>query len=156
MKPSQDEVKEWLQKASSDLFSAEILLEHDPPVPETAAFHCQQAVKKTLKALLVWMNVPFENVHSLTYLLDLGEVEFSDLTFLRERVEELAPYAVEIRYPGEILNISPDEAGEALDTAEAVWRFALDLLPTELHLSLPGKEIENREQVRTDISQNDN
>jgi hypothetical protein len=42
MKPGQAEVKEWLQKASNDLFSAEILLEHDPPVPETAAFHCRE------------------------------------------------------------------------------------------------------------------
>jgi HEPN domain-containing protein len=140
MKPSQDEVKEWLQKASLDLFSAKVLLEHDPPVPETAAFHCQQAVEKTLKALLVWVNVPFEKVHSLTYLLDLGEVEFPDLTFLRERVEELAPYAVEIRYPGGIPEISPDEAEQALDTAEAAWRFALDILPDELDPSLPETE----------------
>ncbi len=137
MKHSQDEVKEWLQKARLDLFSATILLEHDPPVPETAAFHCQQAVDKTLKALLVWVNVPFEKVHSLTYLLDLGEVEFPDLTSLRENVEELAPYAVEIRYPSEMLEISSAEAGESLDTAKEVWRFVLKLLPPDLHFSLP-------------------
>jgi HEPN domain-containing protein len=74
MKPNQDEVKAWLQKASSDLYSAEILLDHDPPVPEAAAFHCQQAAEKILKALLVWLDVPFEKVHGLTYLLDLGEI----------------------------------------------------------------------------------
>jgi HEPN domain-containing protein len=137
MKPGQDEVKAWLQKASSDLYSAEILLDHDPPVPETAAFHCQQATEKTLKALLVWLNVPFEKVHSLTYLLDLGEIKAPDLTSLRERVEELAPYAVEIRYPGEILEISSAEAGEALTTAKEVWRFVLKLLPPDLHILSP-------------------
>jgi HEPN domain-containing protein len=144
MTPDQDEVKAWLQKASSDLFSAEILLDHDPPVPETAAFHCQQAVEKTLKALLVWLKIPFEKVHSLTYLLDLGEAECPGLTSLRESVEVLAPYAVEIRYPGEILEISPFEAGKALDTAKEVWRFVLELLPPELYLPLPGEEIDNQ------------
>jgi HEPN domain-containing protein len=144
MKPNQDEIKAWLQKARSDLFSAEILLDHDPPVPETAAFHCQQAVEKTLKALLVWLQIPFEKVHSLTYLLDLGEVECPGLTSLREDVEELTSYAVEIRYPGEVLEISPLEAGKALDTAQEVWRFVLDLLPTDLYLPLPGEEVDNQ------------
>ena len=66
MNPELDEVKEWLQKASKDLLSAEALLEHDPPIPETAAFHCQQTVEKALKAFLVWKGIPFEKVHSLT------------------------------------------------------------------------------------------
>ncbi len=48
------------------------------------------------------------------------------------------------------------EAGEALDTAETVWRFALDILPAELHLSLPEKATESHEQVRTGKFQNDN
>ena len=61
-----DEVSEWLQKAERDLLSAQILLEHDPPVLETTCFHCQQAVEKTLKAYLVWREVSFERVHSLT------------------------------------------------------------------------------------------
>jgi len=71
MNPRLEEVSEWLQKAEKDLLSARILLEHDPPVLETACFHCQQAVEKALKAYLVWKGVPFERVHSLPYLLDL-------------------------------------------------------------------------------------
>jgi len=66
-----DEVREWLQKGRNDLLSAQILIEHDPPVLDTASFHCQQAVEKALKAFLAWKAVPFEKVHSLTYLLDL-------------------------------------------------------------------------------------
>ena len=42
MRPEQDEVKAWLQKARNDLLSARILMEHDPPVRDTACFHCQQ------------------------------------------------------------------------------------------------------------------
>ena len=71
MPPQPDEVQAWLLKAANDLLSARILLGHDPPVLETACFHCQQTVEKVLKAFLVWQAVPFEKVHSLTYLLCL-------------------------------------------------------------------------------------
>lgn len=45
MNPRLDEVREWLQKAEKDLLSARILLKHDPPVLETACFHCQQVAE---------------------------------------------------------------------------------------------------------------
>jgi HEPN domain-containing protein len=62
-----DEVKAWFQKTVNDMRSARILLEHDPPVLETACFHCQQDVEKAFKAFLVWKAIPFEKVHSLSY-----------------------------------------------------------------------------------------
>ena len=124
-----DEVREWLTKAEKDLLSARILLEHEPPVLETACFHCQQTVEKALKAFLVRKAVPFEKVHSLTYLLDLCEMQEPGFASLRDKAENLAPYAVEVRYPGEPMEISPEEAQEALATAETVWNFILNLIP---------------------------
>jgi HEPN domain-containing protein len=94
MSVSLDEVREWLQKAEKDLLSARILLGHDPPVLETACFHCQQTVEKALKAFLVSKAVHFEKVHSLTYLLDLCEVQEPGFTSLRDMAETLAPYAI--------------------------------------------------------------
>lgn len=135
MNPELDEVKEWLQKASKDLLSAEALLEHDPPIPETAAFHCQQTVEKALKAFLVWKEVPFEKVHSLTYLLDLCEVKEAGFASTREGAEALTPFAVEIRYPGEVLEVSQEEAKGALDTAKSIWDFVLSLLPPDVYPS---------------------
>lgn len=49
MNPFPDEVRAWLHKANSDLLSAQILVEHSPLVLGPAAFHCQQAVEKTLR-----------------------------------------------------------------------------------------------------------
>ena len=135
MSPDPDEVEEWLQNAKDDLFSAQILIEHEPPVPETACFHCQQAVEKLLKAFLVWKTVYFEKVHSLPYLLDLCEVQESGFASLREKVEALAPYAVEIRYPGKAIEVSSKEAQEALATAESVWKFVLSFLSDESYPS---------------------
>jgi HEPN domain-containing protein len=137
-----DEVREWLQKGGNDLLSAQILIEHVPPVLDTASFHCQQAVEKALKAFLAWKAVPFEKVHSLIYLLDLCEVEEPGLASLRNRAETLAPYAVEIRYPGVMMEVSLEEAQEALAIAEAVWDFVMGLLPRELYGSLPGESSE--------------
>ena len=133
-----DEAREWLQKGRNDLLSAQILIEHDPPILDTASFHCQQTVEKVLKAFLVWRAVPFEYVHSLTYLLDLCEVEASGLAPLRDRAETLAPYAVGIRYPGVVMEVSLEEAQDALATAQAIWDFVIDLLPRELYRSPPG------------------
>lgn len=134
MTPRLDEIREWLQKAKNDLLSAQILMKHEPPVLDTASFHCQQAVEKVLKAFLVWKGVSFEKVHSLTYFLDLCETQEPRFGSMRERAEALAPYAVEIRYPGEVMEVSRSEAEEALSTAEAVWNFVIDLLPTETHV----------------------
>lgn len=129
MNPRLDEVREWLQKAEKDLLSSRILLEHDPPVLETACFHCQQAVEKALKAFLVCRGVSFEKVHSLTYLLDLCEVQEPGFASLRNMAETLAPYAVMVRYPGEPMDISQEEAQQALATAQTVWDFILNLIP---------------------------
>jgi len=133
MNPGVDEVKEWLQKARNDLLSARILMQHDPPVLDTASFHCQQAVEKVLKAFLVWKAMPFEKVHSLTYLLDLCQGQEPGFASMRERAEILAPYAIEIRYPGPVMEISQQEAEEALAIAEMMWDFVLRLLPGETH-----------------------
>ncbi len=143
MNPLLEEARAWLCKAKGDLLSARILVEHSPLVLGPAAFHCQQAVEKTLKAFLVWQSVPFEKVHSLVYLMDLCEAKEPGFASWREEVENLSPYAVEIRYPGDVLEVSPEEARTALASAEAVWDFVLGLLPRELRLSIPpeGEEL---------------
>lgn len=124
-----DEAREWLLKAEKDLLSARILMEYGRPVLETGCFHCQQAVEKALKCFLVWKSISFERVHSLTYLLDLCETQESGFAALRDKAETLAPYAVEVRYPGKDIQIPADEAREVLATTEAIWNFILDLLP---------------------------
>ncbi len=55
------EVREWLAKVALDLRGAQIDLQAEPPLLEDALFHCQQAIEKTLKALLVWHDTPFRD-----------------------------------------------------------------------------------------------
>ena len=46
-------------------------------------------------------------------------------------LETLAPYAIEIRYPGAALDVSQEEAQEALATMEVLWSFILALIHVE-------------------------
>jgi HEPN domain-containing protein len=136
MRAPPDEVKAWLRKAMADLLAARILVAHTLLVSGPAAFHCQQAVEKALKAFLVWQSVPFERVHSLVYLMDLCEEREPGFAALREETEILSPYATEIRYPGESPDISPADARRALEAAEAVWDYVLHLFPPDLLVAI--------------------
>ena len=51
------DTQEWFLKAARDLRRVDILLQADPPDPEGALFHSQQAAEKALKGFLTtsWM-----------------------------------------------------------------------------------------------------
>ncbi len=123
-----EEVQAWLGKARADYVAAQILIEHSALALGPAVFHCQQAAEKALKAFLVWRSVPLEKVHNLVYLCDLCEAEDARFASLREATEFLTPYAVEVRYPGDALEVMPGEAREALAAARRVCEFVLSEL----------------------------
>jgi len=62
------ETNSWLTKASDDLRAANHQMSAEPPLMEDAAFHCQQAVEKSLKAFLSWQDQPFRKTHDLIEL----------------------------------------------------------------------------------------
>ena len=132
MNPDFEECEEWLRKARNDLVSARILLSHSAPVTDTACFHSQQAVEKTLKAFLVYFGVSFEKVHSLSYLLDMCEKQEPRIVTIRDKAERLAPYAVEVRYPGTFVEVNLAEALDSLRDAEDVIKFVREILPQNL------------------------
>ena len=101
-------VKEWLHKADEDYRSAQILLRDSEPLVTPAMFHLQQNAEKLLKALLVKKEIIFERRHDLTYLL-----KQSEQPTLHEHLQvlnELTPFAVELRYPGDYPVISVTDA----------------------------------------------
>jgi len=129
MIPDPDEIREWFQVTEDDIISAQILLNHDPPVINTACFHCQQAIEKALKAFLVWKGQSFEKIHDIGYLLDLCKNYGLSLNFLnKDKAETITSYAAEIRYPSAGPEITIDEAREALDIANNVWRVIRGLI----------------------------
>ena len=126
------EIQRWLIKSQHDLGSAQRLMEGDEPYLDVAVYHCQQAAEKAMKALLTYHDIPFEKTHDLTEVLEsLIKVEPS-LEGWREIAQELTPYAVQFRYPGDVLEPERNEAEQALEHARALVDFILELLPEEV------------------------
>jgi HEPN domain-containing protein len=133
MEPAKVElVRAWLTKASRDLDAARVLASCDPPIPDVASYHCQQAAEKALKGFLAFFDVPLLKTHFLTTLLArAAEIEpgFDTWTDMAER---LTPLATAYRYPS--ADDQPDrvELEEAIEDAETIVRQALAFLPPEV------------------------
>jgi hypothetical protein len=94
----------WLLKAADDLRGAEIDLAAVPPLTGDAAFHCQQAAEKALKALEP----------------------------LCRRAERLSTFAWIFRYPGDLEDPPVEEVVEALVVARDVHNAVIARLPAEV------------------------
>ncbi len=126
------ETKAWLQKAATDLRAAQHDLAALPPLLDDAAFHCQQAVEKCIKAFLMWHGVPFRKTHSLE---ELGEQCLDiDPTLLElvDRAVPLTEFAWKFRYPGEPEEPSIQEVQEAIQIANEIQKAILFRLPQEV------------------------
>lgn len=113
----EDLVSQWLAKAQEDLDVARHLIRGDIPYPNAAAFHCQQAAEKLMKAVLVKYQVVFPKTHDLEELLRLVSTVDRSLASALDDIGELNPYSVEYRYPGDAPDVTPEEAKTALDIA---------------------------------------
>jgi HEPN domain-containing protein len=126
------EIRAWLSKALHDLHSAERLLTGPDPLCDAAGFHCQQVAEKTLKAYLTWRDELFEKTHSLVALVAKCLTFDSSFEELRTAATTLTPYAVASRYPGDLPDLTEEEAQQALTLARQVWDFVLQRLPSEV------------------------
>ncbi|MDO9709630.1 HEPN domain-containing protein [Paracraurococcus lichenis] len=111
---------EWITFAERDYRAARLLLSAVPPLLEAAAFHCQQAAEKLLKAFLVLEGKPTPKLHDLGQLSTRLDRYGPILADMEEALESLSPWAVTGRYP---------DLEEAQPT-EAEIRNAFDLLDT--------------------------
>ena len=115
---------EWLAKARDDLRVVELLQAFDEYPCTAAAFHCQQAVEKSLKAFLVARHLPFLYRHDLGYLLDLCLDADQEFAAMESQIDGLSPYAVEIRYPADFpLRPTREEVAAFYCQAQTVYEF---------------------------------
>jgi HEPN domain-containing protein len=114
------EVAAWLSRAGDDIRAANLDLAADPPLLTDAAFHCQQAVEKSLKGLLSHHEHPFRKTHDIGELaLACLEHEPSMEALFRESAS-LTEYAWRFRYPGDVLEPELEEVQGALRVATQV------------------------------------
>lgn len=119
-------------------------LSDDPdPYLDTAIYHCQQAAEKSIKGFLVFHDQCFEKTHDIRLLLALAAALEPQFTAWQEAGTRLTPYASAYRYPSEVLEPDQDEFDGALEAAEQLQAFVLNLLPIEVHPVLRESKDEN-------------
>lgn len=98
-----DECLKWFKFAEMDFQTALHLYENMYPPPlEIICFHCQQAVEKSLKGLLIHFDHDIIKTHDLTLLVSLLQ-NFIDLSDDEKRIcARLSLYAVETRHSHEL------------------------------------------------------
>jgi HEPN domain-containing protein len=119
---------DWLTHATSDLKLAQIAKESSDVLAEQICFHAQQAVEKSLKAVLLHKQIDFPLIHDLEELLELATGGGITIPPEMSEVGTLTPYAVEIRYPGHAEDITPLDVDEALRLAATVVHWATNTL----------------------------
>ena len=119
----------WLQKADGDMAAARTLADSEPAHANAAAFHCQQAAEKYLKAFLVWREIDFPKTHDLDQLLDLVETADAALAESLRDAIILTPYGVEFRHTGDRPDPTPAQVRRAVGLAESVRDAIVPVLP---------------------------
>ena len=108
------EAAEWVEKADGDWHTAgRELRATEFPNYDAVCFHAQQCAEKYLKALLTEQDIRFPKMHHLPTLLDFLVPVCPEAEMSRADLSSLAPFAVDLRYPGGKVN---------LQTADAAWR----------------------------------
>ena len=118
--------EDWLRYASSDLELARIEKPEGVWL-ENLCFHAQQAAEKTLKAVLVFLEIHYPTTHNIRTLIDFLP-DGIDIPQVVEDAAALTDYAVESRYPGNIEPVEEEEYRNSIHIAEAVLRRAESLI----------------------------
>lgn len=120
-----ENVKQWIIKAESDITIAGKDLKTDTPVTDAICFHAQQAAEKYLKAYLVFKDIEPEKTHKIERLVLTCMTLDATFSALKN-ADILTEYAVEFRYPDEFYIPDIEEAKEAYNLALKVKAFVLE------------------------------
>ena len=115
------EAGRWLAKADEDVVVAELALAREPPLTEPAAFHCQQAAEKILKALLVAAGVAPARSHDMERLVQAAAPLYPSLSDEMQAFARLTEWLTASRYPdlGGGLGEEPSDVAEMLALIKA-------------------------------------
>lgn len=120
-------VKDWLFMAEIDLKSAQASLKDK--IYSSACFHAQQAVEKSLKALLLHFESEVTKTHDLLFLLSRASKYERELEKFKEAASFLNKFYIPTRYPDAFPGSLPEglpkreEALKSLEKAKEVLTF---------------------------------
>jgi HEPN domain-containing protein len=119
-------VERWLRVAERDRRSVLACLAADPPLCDSAAFHCQQAVEKLLKGFLTLAGKRGGKTHSLEQLGSHAQASFPEIADLVAAARGWSDWVHVYRYPEEDAPPEPEEA-EIRVALDVIGRLAARL-----------------------------
>ena len=121
----------WLDRAMDDIRATRVLLRDG--IAMQAAFHLQQAIEKTLKALLVAARQDVRKTHDLDTLAELARRHWPVLVAAPFSLSYVSRWYIISRYPGDD-DIGPTaaEVQAALPEVEALFSAVISQAPTAL------------------------
>ena len=115
--------REWLNAAGDDLITIENLLDN-PILTNIVAFHSQQAIEKSIKAIIEEFGIAFTKTHNLqTLLIRIEQVIL--MSFNELIISELDRLYIDARYPGD-LGLMP-HGKPTLEEAKIYFQEALKI-----------------------------
>jgi HEPN domain-containing protein len=126
--------QEWLNRASDDLDVVEEIIDI-AHLTNIAAFHCQQAIEKSFKAVLEEHSEVIPRVHNLVRLYNIVKDKLN-FTVDELVLKEISDIYTEARYPGE-LGLLPygkptvEDAKRFYGAAKPVYNNVNSLLASE-------------------------
>ena len=119
------EFEKWFRKAENDLLVITNNLASEKVPLDACCFHAQQAAEKYFKAYLVSRNTSFPKIHDLQALNNLCATINPSFKEIEETALNLSDFAIAIRYPDALDDLTIDDAKKALNDALAIKTFVL-------------------------------
>jgi len=124
---------EWLKAAKDDLDSINYIIKANH-LTNIVAFHSQQAIEKSFKALIEYKKIPFQKTHNLEKLYNnikhIINIDYDKLELINELY-------IDSRYPGD-LGLLP-YGKPTLEDAKEFYNFAkfvFEIILKKLNISL--------------------
>ena len=114
-----NDVKEWIQIADDDLYSAKTLNESVRKPYEIICYHCAQATEKYLKSYLTYNDIIPQNTHNLLFLHELCVKKENSFEIIRTECSLLNRFANEIRYPHKI-EVKEEDVSYSISAVERI------------------------------------
>lgn len=112
-----------LSKAQADKVVIDKLAGDTEVTDDTIGFHAQQAVEKLLKAVLANRDIEYPRTHDIDRLVDLLAGNDVPPPPQARRLDELTPWATQLRYD-ELLDIEHLDRNEAILLVDGVVSWA--------------------------------
>lgn len=121
MTASLEEAHRFLKLARGDLAAFQALAALPHIRPAVAIFHAQQALEKSLKAVLIAKGLACRKTHDLYELADTLDQAGISFPVGADDLARFSPYAVEFRYDEETWPSLKPEDAEAFSTCLLAW-----------------------------------